>query len=125
MSVLVDSSVWIDYFRGTEDPARLDILIEENLVVVNDLVLAEIIPALHMKGRKEIIALMNEIHCPAMNIDWDDIIQMQIICLRHGINRVGIPDLIIAQHTIQNDLEIYSIDKHFKLLAKHLPLAIY
>jgi predicted nucleic acid-binding protein len=125
MSVLVDSSVWIDYFRGSGDPAKLDLLIEENLVGVNELVLAEIIPALHMKRQRPLIALMREIGCPPLKIDWDDLTQMQILCLRHGINKVGIPDLMIAQHAIQNNLELYSLDKHFTLLAKHIPLALY
>jgi hypothetical protein len=44
MSVLVDSSIWIDYFRNTGKADALDVLIDENLVVVNDLILAELIP---------------------------------------------------------------------------------
>ena len=48
MSVLVDSPIWIEYFRGSANDARLDLLIEENLVVVNDLILAELVPALHL-----------------------------------------------------------------------------
>ncbi len=31
MSVLVDSSVWIEYFRGSVNGENLDFLIEENL----------------------------------------------------------------------------------------------
>ena len=61
---------------------------------------------------------------PPMNVDWDDIIQMQGACLRNGINKVGIPDLMIAQHAIQNDLELYSKDKHFALLARCVPLVL-
>ena len=38
--VLVDSSVWIDYFRGTGIDDRLDGLMEEGQIVTNDLVLA-------------------------------------------------------------------------------------
>jgi len=125
MSVLVDSSVWIDYFRGSEVSVRLDYLIEENLVVVNDLILAEIIPALQIKRQSKLIALMRQIACPALHVDWNDLMQLQITCLRNGINSVGIPDLIIAQHAIQNHLELYSLDKHFQLLAKHIPLELY
>lgn len=33
MNVLVDSSVWIDYFRGGSD-SSLDGLIEENLICI-------------------------------------------------------------------------------------------
>jgi predicted nucleic acid-binding protein len=125
MSVLVDSSVWIDYFRGTGDPSKLDFLIEENLVVVNELILAEIIPQLHVKRQNKLIGLLREVACPPLAIDWDDLIQLQITCLRKGINKVGLPDLMIVQHAIQHHLELYSLDKHFALLSKHIPLALH
>ena len=124
MNVLVDSSIWIDYFRGSAGDNQLDFLIEENLVVVNDLILAEIIPALHMQRQSKLIALMREIACPPMLLDWDDLVQMQITCLKHGINKTGIPDLMIAQHAIQNHLELYTRDKHFTLIAQHMPLSL-
>ena len=125
MSVLVDSSIWIEYFRGSAKNERLDFLIEENLVVVNDLILAELIPALHLRRQRKLIGLMREIACPPLEVDWDDLIQMQIACLKHGVNKVGLPDLMIAQHAIQNRLELYTRDKHFKLIARHVPLALY
>jgi predicted nucleic acid-binding protein len=125
MSVLVDSSIWVAYFRGSANDGKLDFLIEENLVVVNDLILAELIPALHLRRQRKLIGLMREITCPPLGVDWDDLIQMQIACLKHGINKVGIPDLMIAQHAIQNHLELYTRDKHFRLIAQHVPLALH
>ena len=125
MSVLVDSSIWIEYFRGSMNDGRLDFLIEENLVVVNDLILAELTPALHLRRQRKLIGLMQEIICPPLQLDWADLIQMQIACLKHGINKIGIPDLIIAQHAIQNHLELYTRDKHFKLIAQHVPLSLH
>jgi predicted nucleic acid-binding protein len=125
MSVLVDSSIWIEYFRGSMNDGRLGFLIEENLLVVNDLILAELIPALHLRRQRKLIGLMHEIICPPLKLDWADLIQMQIACLKHGINKVGIPDLMIAQHAIQNHLELYTRDKHFKLIAQHVPLSLY
>ena len=125
MSVLVDSSIWIEFFRGSDNDARLDFLIEENLVVVNDLILAELVPALHLRRQRKLISLMREVACPPLNLDWDDLIQMQIVCLSHGINKVGIPDLMIAQHAIQNGLELYTRDKHFKLIAQYAPLSLH
>ncbi len=125
MSVLVDSSIWIEYFRGSMNDGRLGFLIEENLVVVNDLILAELIPALHLRRQRKLISLMQEIICPPLQLDWADLIQMQISCLKHGVNKVGIPDLMIAQHAIQNHLELYTRDKHFKLIAQHVSLSLH
>ena len=125
MNVLVDSSVWIEYFRGSNGDGDLDFLIQQDLVVVNDLILAELIPALHLRRQRKLIGLLREVARPPLDTDWDDIIQMQIICLRNGINKIGIPDLMIAQHAIQNGLGLYSQDKHFALLARHVPLVLH
>tara|TARA_B110000438_G_scaffold226938_2_gene221311 strand:- start:529 stop:681 length:153 start_codon:yes stop_codon:yes gene_type:complete len=50
---------------------------------------------------------------------------MQIICLRNDINKVGLPDLIIAQHAMQNELVLFSHDKHFAKISRHVPLSLY
>ncbi|MDD2236378.1 MAG: PIN domain-containing protein [Kiritimatiellae bacterium] len=125
MSVLVDSSVWVDYFRDAPRSDRLDFLIEENLVVLNDLILAELTPALYVRKQQKLIRLLREIMRIPLNIDWEGLTKMQIVCLRNGINKVGIPDLIIAQYAIQNNLPLFTHDKHFSLLAQQVPLTLY
>ncbi len=125
MNTLVDSSIWIDYFRGTGRTEAVDLLIEENLVVSNDLVLTELIPALHVRRQKRLIALLRQIKRSPIAIDWEDIIAMQITCMRNGVNGVGIPDLIIAQNAIQNDLRLLSSDKHFELMSRYVPLSLH
>ena len=122
MRVLVDSSVWVAYLRGTHELPLVDWLIEEGMVVTNDLILAELTPPLVVRRERKLVDLLRDIERFPLTIDWDGIIQMQVTCLRNGINKVGIPDLIIAQCAIQNDLALFSLDKHFQLLAKHVPL---
>ena len=124
MQVLVDSSVWIDYFRGGGNSDRLDVLIDENILVINDLILAELIPFLKTQNQHKLIYLLNFVERLDMNIDWEQIIDFQYRCLRNGINGIGIPDLIIAQNALQNHCEIYSLDQHFKLMKKTLELAL-
>ena len=124
MKVLVDSSVWVAYFRGTAGLTALDWLIEESLVVINDLILAELTPPLLVRGERKLASLLLEIERPPLTVDWDDIIQLQVACIRNGINKVGVPDLIIAQHAMQNSLSLYSLDKHFTLLSKHVHLNV-
>ncbi len=124
MSVLVDTSVWIEYFRNRDSLERLDFIIDENLVVINDLILAELIPFLKIRKQGKIIELLNNINKLQLNINWDEIIGYQVKCLKKGINGVGIPDLIIAQNAKQNDCEIYSTDKHFKLLKSLISIKI-
>ncbi len=123
--VLVDSSVWVEYFRGAGFGKTVDFLIDENLVVTNDLILAELVPALRLRGQRRVIHLLYEIKRYPISVDWDEIIQMQIVCLRNGINRIGVPDLIIAHNAIQNKLHLLTCDKHFTPMSKHIPLSLY
>ncbi|MEA3347523.1 MAG: PIN domain-containing protein [Pseudomonadota bacterium] len=116
MSVLVDTSIWIDYFRKGNDFEKLDFLIDENLVVINDLILTELTPFLKVKNHRIVIKLLHNINKLELIINWEQIVEYQYKCLKNGINGVGIPDLIIAQNAKQNHCEIYSLDDHFQLL---------
>ena len=125
MSILVDSSIWIDYFRGTGRADSLEILIGENLIVVNDLILAELLPPLLVRKNDKVAGLLRQITRQIMNIQWDEIITFQTICLKNGINGVGIPDLIIAQNTVQGHLKLMTNDKHFFQLSEFIGLELY
>ncbi len=118
MQVLVDTSIWVDYFRSGIKSNELSILIDENLIVTNDIILTELIPFLRIKRQNKIIRLLNEIMKFPLQVDWDEIIEFQIKCLKSGINGVGIPDLIVAQNSKQNNCKIYSLDNHFLILQK-------
>ncbi len=61
MKVLFDSSVWVNYFRGAGDPASLDWLIEEGIIVTNDLILAELTPPLLVRGERKLVNLLRKI----------------------------------------------------------------
>ncbi|HBA84271.1 MAG TPA: PIN domain nuclease [Verrucomicrobia bacterium] len=122
MSVLVDSSVWIQYFRGQTGVEKLDWLIDEGLVAVNDLIVTEILPPILIKKQTRLAVLLREIPRLPMNIDWQGLTDMQVLCLKHGINKVGIPDLIVAQNALQHRASLFSLDRHLQLLAKVLPL---
>lgn len=116
--VLVDSSVWIDFFSGNNPRAKvLADLIDYNTVCTNYLILSEIIPFIKKKGESDLVALLMAITNIRIDIDWEDIIKMQSDNLKHGLNKVGIPDLMILQNVIKHDLILFTFDKHFKLMA--------
>ncbi len=124
MPVLVDTSIWVDYLRYGNFTEKLDYFIDENLIVTNDLILAELAPFLKVRNQKKLISLLRNIRRLDLFIDWNQIIDYQYKCLKNGINAVGIPDLIIAQNAIQNDCEIFSQDNHFFLIRDILSLNI-
>ena len=113
--VLVDSSVWIDFFKGNEIPL-LERLIQEDLVCTNEIILCEILPYILLKKRNDIAQSLLALENIALSIDWRIIQQYQFLNFRNGINKVGIPDLIILQQVIDEKLTLFSFDKHFKLM---------
>ncbi|MCX7096474.1 MAG: PIN domain-containing protein [Methylococcales bacterium] len=116
MSILVDSSIWVDYFKSGENSVKLDGLLENDKIVINDIILAELEPFLVQKKQYKIIELLHAIKKLPLQIYWPGLIRWQADCLTSGINGIGIPDLIIAQNAKQQDCEIYSLDKHYRLL---------
>ena len=118
MRVLIDTSIWIDYFKSGANSSGLDSLLDDNVVVINNIILAELVPFLAIKKQFKVIELLNNITLLPLQTDWAEIIRWQTICLSNGHNGVGIPDLLIAQNSRQQNCKIYSLDKHFHLLNK-------
>lgn len=125
MSVIIDSSVWIEYFRKGNNSEKVDFLIDEDLIVTNDLILAELTPFLMMRKQEKLLKLLHNINKLAIKISWDQLVDFQCSCLQNGLNGVGIPDLIIVQNAIQNDSQIYSLDKHFTSMSAFLDVEIF
>jgi len=126
MSVLVDSSVWVDYFRvEDQNDDRLEWLITEGLVASNELILAELIPPLIIRKHIKLVSLLRAIPLLRLDIDWIGVVEDQVNCIRHGINKVGIPDLIIAQNARIYGVALFTHDKHFRLIAKQVGLELF
>lgn len=124
MRILVDSSIWIEYFRGGEISEVMDLYIDENIICTNYLILSELIPALRIRKKYKLIELLNEVSKVPLTINWNQIINYQTLCLKNGINKVGIPDLIIVNNAMENDLVLFSLDEHFRLLSNHIDLKL-
>lgn len=117
--ILVDSSVWIDFFKS-ENPNLLDRYLEENLVSTNDIILTELLPRLLVDRKQVIVEGLTSLNKIPLNIDWDLVRHYQLLNLKNGINRVGLPDLIILQQVVEEKLTLFSYDKHFMLMRQFL-----
>ncbi|MBN1847962.1 MAG: PIN domain-containing protein [Deltaproteobacteria bacterium] len=124
MPVLVDTSIWIEYLRSGDYAEKLEYLMDENLIVINDLILAELVPSLKVRNQRKLIELLRSIRNLVLAIDWEQIIEFQYRCLRNGLNGIGIPDLILAQNAKQYHCEIYSLDNHFELIKDILKIKL-
>ena len=124
--ILVDSSVWISYFNGgSADASVLSELIDGNAICTNDLILTELLPFIRYSGEKKLAELLESVEKRELNVDWKRLRTYQEINLKKGINKVGIPDLIILQNVLDQDLILFSFDKHFSLMQKHHDFKMY
>ena len=112
--VLVDTSIWIDFFRGNQVANPLFELIESNRIITNDLILAELIPSINKRNEEKLRDLLLSVKKVELSINWHEIITMQTASWRDGNNNIGIPDLIIAQNALNNNLVLFENDKHFR-----------
>lgn len=127
--VLVDSSVWIGFFRDQELPSsmELDALLEQKRVVICNLIKAEILPFLPSRKLYDEVSEYFSALAQAEEYGqlWNDIIQNQYKIIRNGLNGVGIPDMMICCLAMHHNLPLFTADRHFKLLAAHLPLRLF
>lgn len=123
--ILVDTSVWIDSFHGGKCKKIMNELLARGELYVNDVILAELMPSILQRGETELEYLMATLPKLSLWTDWSEIVRMQTENLKHGINKVGLPDLLIAQNAIQNHVKLFSIDRHFSLMGGHLGFELF
>lgn len=127
--VIVDTSVWIAFFRGrpedTTTSDALDYLLSGDEVLINDIILTELVPFLNVRGENERASGLSVLPSPSLETDWNELRNLQETCIRSGINKVGIPDLMVAQQAMRLDVPLFSIDKHFPLIAQIAPLRLW
>lgn len=123
--VIVDSSIWIDFFKRGIHTDKIRDISENTILCVNDIVLTEVVPGLlHFKETKAASYLKNQYYLP-LSIEKDELIKLQLKMIKAGINKVGVADLIILQNALQNSAVIASIDKHFKLMCPVVGVKIF
>lgn len=125
--ILVDSSVWIDFFRGTATPEaeRLDALLGSDLLAVGDLMLAEVLQGFGSErdfnqARKLLTAL------DIVDIGGRDI-AIQAARNYRTLRAKGVTirktiDTLIATRCIEGDYSLLYSDRDFDPFVEHLGL---
>ena len=125
--ILVDSSVWIDYFKGTVTPQteKLDSLLGSEPLAIGDLILTEVLQGFaeerdFEQARKLLTSLT------VVDLGGEDI---AIQAARHfrvlrslGVTVRKTIDVIIATRCIESDYELLHSDRDFDAFVKHLGL---
>ncbi len=128
--ILVDSSVWIDYFRGTQTPQakKLDELLGSELVVTGDLILTEVLQGFDTQrdfnlGKKLLTSV------EVVELGGQDI-AIQAAKNFRTLRKLGVTvrktiDTVIATYCIENDYSLLHNDRDFEPFVKHLRLRAY
>jgi len=117
MDFIVDSNIWIEFFNKKNYFDSLSGLLNNNEVYINKIILAELIPSSKAKKEDEFINCLSGIDLLELDIDWDEIIEIQYYCIKNGINKLGLLDIAIAQNAKQNNVGIFTMDRHMILLC--------
>jgi predicted nucleic acid-binding protein len=125
--ILVDSSVWIDYFRGTVTPQseRLDALLGNELLAIGDLILAEVLQGFasdrDFNQAKELLTALHVISLGGQDI------AIQAARNYRKLRSIGISvrktiDTVIATRCIENQYTLLHSDRDFEPFVQHLGL---
>ena len=127
--ILVDSSTWIDYFRGvsTVQTAKLDSLLDREPVAIGDLILAEVLQGFTNNGD------FNKAKGLLTSLDIVDIggIDIAIQAAKNfrtlrgfGITVRKTIDTLIATRCIEGGYILLHNDRDFEPFVKHLKLRV-
>jgi predicted nucleic acid-binding protein len=125
--IVVDSSVWIDYFTGndTSETDHLDSLLGQELIAIGDLVLAEVLQGFRAdKDFRKARDLLVSLHVVNM---LDTTIALKSAANFRALRKKGLTvrktvDSIIATYCIENRLPLLHCDKDFQPFHRHLGL---
>jgi len=125
--VLVDTSVWITFFRkkDSELTERIATLLKSGKAVYTGIIALELING--AKGQHELQTLYDAfdiMQCIAVNENT----YLHAGKLGYALARKGhtlsTVDLLIAQTAIENNLSLMTYDEHFSVIAKYSPLVL-
>lgn len=125
--ILVDSSVWIDYFRGVSTPEseRLDVLLGSEPVAIGDLILAEVLQGFAVEREfNQARRLLSGLHVRTLG---GREIAIQAARNSRALRARGVTvrktiDTVIATHCIEHDVALLYSDRDFDPFVEHLGL---
>jgi len=112
--VFVDTSVWIDFFRGQNKTVQvLSALLDERQVALVAPVWLELLNGAKKSEFKTLIRVLSALprYTPS-DATWKTCEQWVEVAVSKG-KRFGIPDLLIAATCSQNKGTLWSLDKDF------------
>ena len=127
--LIVDSSVWIDFFAGRDLPhvQRLDaVLLSDEEIGVPDIVRLEILSGMREDAAlRKITSNLNALRrITAVNDDWDEAAALYRTCRRSGVTIRSVVDCLIARLTIREGALLLANDRDFAMMVPHCTLRL-
>ncbi len=125
--ILVDSSVWVDYFNGIATPAsdRLDELLDREPLAVGDLILTEVLQGFRhdrdYRTAKELLMSLTIVGMLGRELAIKSADNFRSLRKR-GVTVRKTVDIIIATCCIEKKLRLLYSDRDFAPCRKHLGL---
>ncbi len=127
--IVVDSSVWIDYFNGadTRETNLLDSLLGVNLIMTGDLILTEVLQGFRQSSelREAQRALESLIYEPMVGRHIALASALNYRTLRaKGITVRKTIDMLVATFCMENGHQLLHSDRDFDAISEHLGLEV-
>lgn len=125
--ILVDSSVWIDYFRGTQTPQteKLDGLLSSEPIALGDLILTEVLQGFgserDFNQARRLLTSLLVIELGGQDIAIQAARNFRIL-RAHGVTIRKTIDTIIATRCIESGFILLHSDRDFDPFVQHLGL---
>jgi predicted nucleic acid-binding protein len=127
--ILVDSSVWIDYFKGaiTAQTERLDALLGREPLAIGDLILTEVLQG--FDNERDFNAARNMLTSLTVVELGGQQVAIQAAKNFRALRRLGVTvrktiDAVIATRCIESGFDLLHNDRDFDPFAKHLRLRV-
>lgn len=125
--ILVDSSVWIDYFKGTinKQTDYLDSALGAQSLCIGDLILTEVLQGFRLdkdfKQARKMLSQLTTYELLGIEIAHKSANNFRLLRKR-GITVRKTADIIIATFCIEKKLPLLFTDRDFKPFVDHLGL---
>ena len=127
--ILVDSSVWVDYFRGNTTPQtdKLDLLLGREPLAIGDLILAEVLQGFDsdrdFNQARRLLTSLLVVEIGGLEIAIQAAKNFRML-RRRGVTIRKTIDTIIATRCIESGYDLLHSDRDFDPFAQYLGLRV-
>ena len=122
---MVDTGIWIDYFRNAHKERNdlIDSFIDENRVFINGIILSELLlGARNENDFNALVSTMRGLNFVGIDQNGFELVGRNGFLLKKKGISIPLSDLIIASTCIEHNLVLIDNDKHFKTISSYLKL---